>query len=106
MLDALERHMPAGVRWAPPAAGIFAWVSLPAGADATELVRESLRDERVAFCPGHLADQDDVRVLAQEGRLTPFVYIRDRLSQLLESGSLEEQDAGAVGIGRLVKEEG
>jgi DNA-binding transcriptional MocR family regulator len=52
MLDALERHMPAGVRWAPPAAGIFVWVSLPAGADATELLRESLGDERVAFCPG------------------------------------------------------
>jgi 2-aminoadipate transaminase len=52
MLDALERHMPAGVRWAPPAAGIFVWVSLPPGTDAAELLRDALRDERVAFCPG------------------------------------------------------
>lgn len=52
LLAALERHMPAGVRWHPPAAGIFVWVSLPAGADATALLAEAIRTERVAFCPG------------------------------------------------------
>lgn len=52
MLGALERHMPDGVRWYPPAAGIFVWLELPPGSDTTELLRETIREERVAFCPG------------------------------------------------------
>jgi 2-aminoadipate transaminase len=52
MLGALDRHMPAGVRWHPPSAGIFVWVELPEGSDTTELLREAIETEQVAFCPG------------------------------------------------------
>lgn len=52
MLDALSREMPPGVRWHPPEAGIFVWVWLPRGADATAILRRAIRDEAVAFCPG------------------------------------------------------
>lgn len=52
MLDALARHMPAGVSWHAPPAGIFVWLSLPPGTDAMALLRDAIRRERVAFCPG------------------------------------------------------
>lgn len=52
MLDALSREMPPGVRWRPPEAGIFVWLRLPRGHDATAILRGAIRDERVAFSPG------------------------------------------------------
>lgn len=52
MLDALGRHMPDGVRWHAPSAGIFVWLELPEGSDSTELLREAIETEKVAFCPG------------------------------------------------------
>ncbi|HDZ82264.1 MAG TPA: PLP-dependent aminotransferase family protein [Roseobacter sp.] len=53
MLDALEEHMPQGVRWAKPEGGMFIWVTLPDGLDGAELLKQSLETERVAFVPGH-----------------------------------------------------
>ncbi|HSL83175.1 MAG TPA: PLP-dependent aminotransferase family protein, partial [Thermoanaerobaculia bacterium] len=52
MLDALSKEMPPGVRWHPPEAGIFVWAWLAPGADATAILREAIRREAVAFCPG------------------------------------------------------
>lgn len=52
MLGALERHMPDGVRWYPPSAGIFVWLELPGESDTTELLREAIAEWKVAFCPG------------------------------------------------------
>jgi DNA-binding transcriptional MocR family regulator len=37
MLDALDRHMPAGVSWTRPAGGFFIWVTLPETVSSTEL---------------------------------------------------------------------
>jgi len=37
MLQALERHLPAGVSWKRPEGGLFFWVTLPAGLDEREL---------------------------------------------------------------------
>ncbi len=54
MLGALERHMPDGVSWQRPSAGIFVWLELPTGSDATELLREAIHDAKVAFCPGRV----------------------------------------------------
>jgi 2-aminoadipate transaminase len=51
MLAALERHMPPGVRWTRPQGGLFLWVTLPEGADATQVLRSAL-EARVAFVPG------------------------------------------------------
>lgn len=51
MLDALQRHFPASVRWTRPQGGLFLWVTLPAGADAAALLPLALA-EKVAFVPG------------------------------------------------------
>jgi 2-aminoadipate transaminase len=53
MLEALARTLPpeTGVRWTHPAGGLFLWVTLPQGLDASQLL-EAAVDERVAFVPG------------------------------------------------------
>jgi 2-aminoadipate transaminase len=51
MRDALERHLPAGCRWQVPAGGMFFWVELPAGLDATALLPRAMA-AGVAYVPG------------------------------------------------------
>ena len=51
MLDALASEMPPGVTWTRPKGGLFLWVTLPEGMEASELFREAL-DRKVAFVPG------------------------------------------------------
>ncbi|MCE3288952.1 MAG: GntR family transcriptional regulator [Caulobacter sp.] len=52
LLNALERHMPAGVTWSRPQGGMFVWVRLPEGMDGKALLERALAEERVAFVPG------------------------------------------------------
>jgi DNA-binding transcriptional MocR family regulator len=52
MLEAMDRHMPAGVEWTRPEGGMFVWVTLPEGMDGASLLAQSLKSERVAFVPG------------------------------------------------------
>jgi 2-aminoadipate transaminase len=51
MLEALEKHMPAGTRWTHPEGGMFLWVELPRGMSADTLFPLAL-EKRVAFVPG------------------------------------------------------
>lgn len=51
MIAALEREMPAGVRFTRPEGGLFVWVELPEAADARRLLAGCLERE-VAFVPG------------------------------------------------------
>jgi 2-aminoadipate transaminase len=51
MLAALEREMPEGVRWTRPEGGLFLWLTLPAGTDSADLLKDALR-AKVAFVPG------------------------------------------------------
>lgn len=51
MLKALETHMPTGIRWTRPTGGMFLWLTLPEGSDATELAYEAVK-ENVAYVPG------------------------------------------------------
>jgi 2-aminoadipate transaminase len=51
MQGALARHLPAGCRWAVPAGGMFFWVELPAGLDATALLPQAVA-AGVAYVPG------------------------------------------------------
>jgi 2-aminoadipate transaminase len=51
MLRALEAYFPPGVRWTRPRGGLFLWVTLPPGLDASELLTEAL-EAKVAFVPG------------------------------------------------------
>jgi 2-aminoadipate transaminase len=51
MRAALERHLPAGCRWRAPDGGMFFWVELPRGLDATALLPRAV-DAGVAYVPG------------------------------------------------------
>ena len=51
MLAALERTMPAGVRWTRPRGGFFTWVTFPNGVDAVDLARRAA-EAGVAVVPG------------------------------------------------------
>lgn len=58
MLAALETHMPAGTSWTRPDGGMFIWLELPAGIDATELLASSVEEAKVAFVPGRAFHPD------------------------------------------------
>jgi 2-aminoadipate transaminase len=51
MLDTLEEHMPAGVRWTHPQGGLFLWAVLPEYMDAVDVFKEAV-EQKVAFVPG------------------------------------------------------
>jgi 2-aminoadipate transaminase len=51
MLDAMREFFPEGTTWTHPQGGLFLWVRFPAGIDAVDLLRESLK-EKVAFLAG------------------------------------------------------
>ncbi len=51
MMEALEEHMPNGVKWTHPQGGLFLWATLPDGANAADLLQEAVK-EKVAYVPG------------------------------------------------------
>ena len=51
LLAALQRHMPAGVRWTEPKGGMFTWLELPDGCDATAMLPQAV-SRQVAYVPG------------------------------------------------------
>ena len=51
MLNALERHFPAGCSWTRPSGGLFLWATLPDKIDTTALLQIAAR-EKIAFVPG------------------------------------------------------
>ena len=70
MLQALEKHFPAGANpdesltWNTPAGGMFLWARLPAGMSAVDLLPHAV-DKGVAFVPGapFYADHGDPRTM-------------------------------------------
>ena len=51
MREALAAHMPAGCRWSVPSGGMFFWVELPEGLDATALLPKAVA-RGMAYVPG------------------------------------------------------
>jgi 2-aminoadipate transaminase len=51
MLDSMEGTFPQGVVWTRPQGGLFLWVTLPKGMDATEILPAAV-ENKVAFVPG------------------------------------------------------
>lgn len=51
MLDSLEEHMPAGVKWTHPQGGLFLWVTLPEHMSSVDIFRDAV-EQKVAFVPG------------------------------------------------------
>ena len=50
--------MPDGVSWSRPEGGMFVWLKLPEGSDATALLARSVKEARVAFVPGNAFHAD------------------------------------------------
>ncbi len=48
---ALQQHLPAGCRWNKPVGGMFYWLELPRGVDATALLPQAVQ-AGMAFVPG------------------------------------------------------
>jgi 2-aminoadipate transaminase len=51
MLDAMERHFPAGCSWTSPEGGLFLWARVPEWIDTTDLVKKAV-EHKVAYVPG------------------------------------------------------
>jgi 2-aminoadipate transaminase len=51
MQHALQAHMPTGCRWTVPSGGMFFWIELPAGVDASALLPKAVA-RGMAFVPG------------------------------------------------------
>jgi 2-aminoadipate transaminase len=60
MRSALEAHMPRGCRWSVPVGGMFFWIELPAGVDATALLPRAV-ELGVAYVPGAAFFADEPR---------------------------------------------
>jgi DNA-binding transcriptional MocR family regulator len=88
LLAALDRYMPAGVRWTHPQGGLFVWMTLPKGVDTAALLQRSLKDAGVAFVPGGAFFYDS------RGRNTL------RLSYSLPGET--DIDRGIAGLARLI----
>ena len=60
MIAALEKYMPedAGLSWTHPDGGLFVWMRLPEGIDATEMLKDAI-EHKVAYVPGASAYVDD-----------------------------------------------
>lgn len=51
MLEAMEKHFPAGVKWTHPQGGLFLWGVMPEYLDAREVFKVAVQ-KKVAFVPG------------------------------------------------------
>lgn len=88
MLQALERHMPAGVQWTRPEGGMFIWVDLPKGMDGAALLKRALETEKVAFVPG--------------GAFFPDSTGANSLRLNFSSPSQAQIDQGVARLGRVI----
>jgi 2-aminoadipate transaminase len=89
MRAALERHLPAGCRFATPAGGMFFWVELPAALDATALLARAV-EAGVAYVPG-------AAFFAQQPRANTL-----RLSFVTVAP--ERIEAGVAALGRVLSD--
>jgi 2-aminoadipate transaminase len=51
MLNALEQHMPKGVKWSKPKGGLFLWIKLPKKMSANDLFPQAIKN-KVAYVVG------------------------------------------------------
>ena len=91
MLAGLEKHFPSTVSWNHPSAGLYIWVDLPEGTDSEELLRRSVEEAGIAFCPGFAftIERDDTSV-------------NNALRLCFSNSSPEQIEDGIERLGRVV----
>ncbi len=52
MLDIIDNKFPKSIKRTNPEGGMFVWLDLPEGVDATELLAKSVEEISVGFVPG------------------------------------------------------
>lgn len=52
MLDAMGKYFPEWAKYEVPEGGLFVWVTLPEGMDASEIYKRSVAEKLVAYVPG------------------------------------------------------
>jgi DNA-binding transcriptional MocR family regulator len=60
MAEALRQHLPEYVRWNEPRGGFYIWLTLPAGADATAILKHAIEGGAV-FVTGNTFDPEGTR---------------------------------------------
>ncbi|MGO4350789.1 PLP-dependent aminotransferase family protein [Rhizobium sp. RAF36] len=95
MLDALARHMPAGVSWTKPEGGMFIWITLPEGMDGAALLAKSIETTRVAFVPGKafFADGSGANTIRLSFSCANDTMIEEGIGRL---GKLVASEVGAL----------
>ena len=83
MLEALAATMPEGVRWNTPRGGMFLWLELPPGMDATTILAGAI-EKNVAFVPGapFYAGQPVIESLRLAFVTVPPAKIREGVERL------------------------
>ena len=86
MLEALEDHMPTGMRWTRPEGGMFVWAPLPPGVDAKALLPQAVEQAGVAFVPGSafFHDGGGAETLRLSFSLASPDEIRDGIARLAD----------------------
>lgn len=97
MLAALEKEMPAGVRWTRPEGGLFLWMTLPANLNARTLLDECVR-QNVAFVPGgaFFPNGGNENTLRLNYSNMPIERIREGVKRLAASLVKEMERAGVL----------
>jgi 2-aminoadipate transaminase len=90
MLAAMARHFPPGVTWTRPRAGMFIWVTLPESVDTGALLETAVKQERVAFIPGH----------AFAG---PGIFARNHMRLNFSNCCLADIEDGIGRLGRILE---
>jgi 2-aminoadipate transaminase len=93
MLTALMKYFPAGAEWFRPVCGVYIWVRLPEGMDATQILPIAVDKYQVAFMPGPVFSTRGDRFATSNMRLNfshPSIkeieHGISRLGHLLTSG--------------------
>lgn len=101
MVAAMEKYFPPGVRWTRPAGGLFLWVTLPEGVDATALLPEAVAN-KVAYVPGApFFPETNAPRRKTRGKQLPAGHNTMRLN--FSNASLEEIDLGIRRLGQVIE---
>lgn len=99
MVAAMEEYFPAEVKWTRPAGGLFLWVTLPEGIDATALLPEAVAN-KVAYVPGAPFFPVSVSERRQRADKLPVGHNTMRLN--FSNASVEEIDLGIRRLGQVI----